>query len=130
MLDSEIKFGQFLRHEEARLLALYGSKAPEAEILERRKPLFRQIQEDYANLKPSISGLERYDLDQQPLNNAVLVSYRIYFHDLDDFAALERLHQGNVRATITSIIELAKAHTDDPFFAIWQAAQQAPNPPP
>jgi predicted aminopeptidase len=129
VLESQLKFGRFLRDEEAALLKLYGSKLPRAEILRRRGPLFERIKSDYAQLKPSLSGLERYSLDREPLNNAVFINYRIYFHDLDDFAALERLHQGDARATIEEIIRLAKSNPGDPFFAIWQAAQSAPQAP-
>jgi hypothetical protein len=87
--------------------------------------VFVEIKADYARLKPQLSGLERFDLDQQPLNNAVLLNYLIYFHDLDHFAELERLHHGDTRATIQSIIELARSSPGDPFHAIWKATLNA-----
>ena len=87
---------------------------------------FDQIKSDYAKLKPTLSGLERFDLDKEPLNNAVLINYLIYFHELDNFAALERMNHGDLRATIARIIEIAKANTDDPFYAIWEATRDAP----
>ena len=121
--ESDLKFSRFLQNEEARLLKLYAAKLPPAEVLRQRAALFRSISEDYARLKPSLSGLERFDLDQQPLNNAVLLNYLIYFHDSENFAALEAQHQGDVRATIRAIIDLAKANPNDPFFALWQATQ-------
>src|SRR4029077_9142954 len=95
ILDSVLTVAAFLRHEDARLLDLYDSKLPSNEKIARRVEVFAQIQGDYAALKESLSGLERYDLDKQPLNNAVLINYRIYFHDQDDFEALERVHQGS-----------------------------------
>ena len=73
-----------------------------------------------------LSGLERFDLDKQPLNNAVLVNYLIYFHQLDNFAALDRMNHGDMRATIAQIISIAKAHPEDPFYAISQAVRSAP----
>ncbi|MFZ0889182.1 MAG: aminopeptidase, partial [Candidatus Binataceae bacterium] len=121
--SSELLFADFLKGEEAHLLKLYGSDLARAEILERREPIFRQIGADYARLKPQLSGLERFDLDQAPINNAVILNYRIYFHDLDNFSALQRRYDGDLRATIEQIIALAKAHPEDPFFAIWQAVQ-------
>jgi hypothetical protein len=54
------------------------------------------------------------------------LNYMIYFHDLNHFAALERMHQGDTRATIQSIIELAQSEPDDPFHAIWKATVNAP----
>ena len=124
--ESDLKFAAFLKQEEARLLRLYASKQPRDEILNQRTALFTAINEDYAKLKPTLSGLERFDLDEVKLNNAVLLNYLIYFHDLDNFAALERLHHGDVPATIKAIIELAQSEPSDPFHAIWQATLTAP----
>lgn len=124
--ESDLKFASFLQFEEARLLRLYGSKLPRDEILAQRVELFAQINTDYAKLKPSLSGLERFDLDKIKLNNAVLLNYLIYFHEFDYFATLERLHHGDVRATIQAIIDLAKSDPNDPFYAIWQATLKAP----
>jgi hypothetical protein len=101
---------------------------PYDEILRRRVQLFAEINADYARLKPRLSGLERFDLDRQPLNNAVLLNYMIYFHNLDYFAELERLHQGDTQATIHAIIELAKSQPGDPFHALWKATLNAPRP--
>jgi len=124
--ESDMKFAAFLLQEQARLLALYGSGLPHEEILKRRVNLFAEISSDYAKLKPTLSGLERFDLDQQTLNNAVLINYLIYFHDLPNFAAIERLHHGDAPATIRAIIEAAKGEPGDPFHAIWHAARRPP----
>ncbi len=124
--ESDIKFSAFLLHEEARLLRLYQSGLPRNQILKQREPIFAGINRDYAALKPSLSGLERFDLDREKLNNAVLLNYLLYFHDLDNFAALQRMQHGDMRATIARIIELAKSDRSDPFYAIWQATLKAP----
>ncbi|MBV8773471.1 MAG: aminopeptidase [Deltaproteobacteria bacterium] len=124
--ESDMKFAAFLLQEEARLLKLYQSGLPRDEILKRRVIIFAGIKADYAKLKPLLSGLERFDLDQQQLNNAVLMNYLIYFHDLNRFAALERMNQGDTRATIQSIIKLAQSEPHDPFHAIWKATVKAP----
>ena len=121
-----MKFARFLLHAQAKLLWIYTSDLPTMRRLKRREVAFEQIKSDYAKLKPTLSGLERFDLDKEPLNNAVLINYLIYFHDLDNFAALERINHGDLRTTIERIIELAKAHPDDPFYAIWEATRDAP----
>ncbi len=123
---SDIKFSSFLLQEQARLLRLYQSGLPKDEILKRRVPIFEDINRDYAKLKPSLSGLERFDLDREKLNNAVLLNYLIYFHDLDNFATLQRLNHGDLKATIKQIIALAKSDRNDPFYAIWRATRNAP----
>jgi predicted aminopeptidase len=121
--ESNLKFAEFLRDEAAALEKLYTSGLPIAEVLRRRQVLFAKLKADYAALAPSLSGLDRFDLDREQINNAVLSSYLVYFHDLDQFARLDQLHHGDLRATIQAIITLAKQHPEDPFFAIWQAAQ-------
>jgi predicted aminopeptidase len=119
--QSDMRFAAFLLQEQARLLRLYASGLKHQEMLRRREQLFTAINTDYVALKPELSGLERFDLDKQKLNNAVLLNYLLYFHDLDNFAALQRMHHGDTRATIKAIIELARSDPGDPFHAIWQA---------
>jgi predicted aminopeptidase len=129
VFDSDVKFAHFLLQAQARLLRIYGSDLSSDEKLKRRRVAFEAIKTDYAKLKPTLSGLERFDLDKEPLNNAVLINYLIYFHDLDNFAALERLNHGDLRTTIERIIDIAKAHPEDPFYAIWEATRDAPSTP-
>src|SRR5580698_214324 len=129
ILDSDLKFARFLLKEQARLLDIYTANLPKAELDTRREAAFAAIKADYAALAPTLSGLERFDLDKQPLNNAVLINYMIYFHQLDNFAALDRMNHGDLRATIAQIISIAKAHPDDPFYAILQATRSAPPAP-
>ena len=126
ILDSDMKFARFLLQEQARLLDIYTANLPKDELDKRREAAFAAIKADYAALAPTLSGLERFDLDKQPLNNAVLVNYLIYFHQLDNFAALNRMNHGDLRATIAQIISIAKAHPEDPFYAISQAVRGAP----
>ena len=128
MLESNLKFSRFLLAEQARLLKIYMSGRPTAEILQQREAAFAQIQADYTRLAPGLNGLERFDLDKEPLNNAVLINYLIYFHDLDNFEILLRLNHGDLKATIRQIVDLAQANPDDPFYAIWQATRDAPRP--
>jgi len=126
ILESDLKFARFLLQEQARLLDIYMADLPKQELDKRREAAFAAIKADYAALAPSLSGLERFDLDKQPLNNAVLVNYLIYFHELDNFAALHRMNHGDLRATIAQIISIAKAHPEDPFYAIWETTRSAP----
>lgn len=126
--ESDMEFAAFLLREQARLLRLYQSGLPKDEILKRRVEVFADINKDYARLKPHLSGLERFDLDTVKLNNAVLLNYLIYFHDMNNFAALERINHRDLRATIKAIIRLAKSEPDDPFHAIWRATLNAPPP--
>ncbi len=129
ILESDFKFARFMLQEQARLLEIYVSDLPKDEILKRRETAFVAIKKDYAALEPSLSGLERFDLDKQPLNNAVLLNYLIYFHDLDNFARLNQMNHNDLRATIKQIISIAKSHPTDPFYALWEVTKSTRNPP-
>ncbi len=59
----------------------------------------------------------------------MLINYLIYFHQLDNFAALDRMNHGDLKATIAQIISIAKAHPEDPFYAIAQVVRTAPPAP-
>ena len=126
VLDADLKFGRFLNDEAARLAELYRSGLPREEILKRRLKIFANINADYAQLKPHLSGLERFDLDKTPINNAVLINYLIYFHDLDSFAKLDRIYGGNLHDTIKAIIALAESDRENPFDPIERMARVAP----
>jgi len=126
ILDADLKFGRFLNAQAARLTELYASGLPRDEILKRRVNIFESIKAEYAQLKPQLSGLERFDLDKQPLDNAVLINYLIYFHDLDSFAKLERIYGGNLHDTIKAIIALAESDRENPFDAIERATRVGP----
>lgn len=126
VLVSNQRFARFLLQAQARLLRLYMSGLPKDEILSRRKAVFAKIKASYAKLAPHLSGLDQFDLDKEPLNNAVMVNYLIYFHDFDNFVALERMHHGDTRAAIKQLIDIANSHPYDPFYALWQATRGAP----
>ena len=125
VFQSTLRFSRFLLQEQAPLLRLYISGLPKDTIVKRREILFARIKSDYARLAPHLNGLARFNLDKERLNNAVMINYLIYFHDLDNFSALERTNHGDTRATIAQIIKLAKSDPDDPFYAVWQATHGA-----
>jgi predicted aminopeptidase len=128
VLEADLKFGRFLNSEAERLVQLYKSGLPREEILKRRVTIFAAINADYAQLKPHLSGLERFDLDKEPVNNAVLINYLIYFHDLDAFAKLEQIYGGNLHDTIKAIIALAQSDPENPFDPIERMARTGAPP--
>ena len=126
ILEADLNFAAFLKRETARLDALYESGMPAEEIVKRRGPIFASIKSDYTELKPRLSGLERFDLDKQPINNAVLINYMIYFHELDNFARLQQIYAGNLHDTVKAIIALAESDPDKPFAAIERGVHLGP----
>ena len=126
IVQSEIEFSKFLLQQKARLLTIYMSDLPRDEILRRRQTAFALIKKEWAGLAPSLKGLSRFDLGKVEINNAVLVSYLLYFEDLPNFAAIDRANRNDLRATISQIIELAKSNPYDPLYAVWEASLKAP----
>lgn len=62
-----------------------------------------------------------------PLDNAVLMSRRVYASGLDDFEAVYQREERDLARAIRRIVGLAKAEPDDPFGAVerWLAAKDA-----
>src|SRR5215207_3795249 len=52
------------------------------------------------------------------IDNAVLMARRVYLTDLDAFDAALSMHGGDLRRTITVIVEAAKADRKHPFDAV------------
>ncbi len=71
VLKSDFTFAHFLDEQKTRLSALYATDLPQDEMLKRREALFAEISSDYTKLKPTLSGLERFDLDKTRINNAL-----------------------------------------------------------
>lgn len=65
----------------------------------------------------SIRAIERVRLD-----NAVLMSRRVYLTGLDAFDAVLRQHHGDLRATVQAIIAAAKQSNGEPFDAVQRLA--------
>jgi predicted aminopeptidase len=66
----------------------------------------------------SVSAVQRIRLD-----NAILMSRRVYLTDLDAFDAVLRKNGGNLRLTVEQIIAAAKADKDKPFEAVENLAR-------
>ncbi|MGH7863581.1 MAG: aminopeptidase [Candidatus Binataceae bacterium] len=126
IVRSQIEFSKFLLRHKARLLAIYTGGLARDEILERREAAFALIKKEWTEVAPSMRGMSLFDLGNVEINNAVLVSYLLYFEDLPNFAALERANRGDLRATVLQIIDLANSKPRHPFYALWEASLNAP----
>jgi predicted aminopeptidase len=76
----EDAFARFLLPVMRELDALYSSPLPRAEKLRRREDIFQRAQADYLRRFPPPAGKRPGAFAQQPLNNAVLLSFAVY-HD-------------------------------------------------
>ena len=78
---------------------------------EARSTLVHDIGPQLRTISPRV--LERVRLD-----NAVLLSRRVYLTDLEAFDAVLKAHRGDLRSTVQEIIRAAKANRADPFAAV------------
>ncbi len=71
-----------------RLLALYGQPISREEKLKEREEIFRSIKKEFGVIKAQLKTDCYREFDSLDLNNAVLLAYRRYVHQLDRFEVL------------------------------------------
>jgi predicted aminopeptidase len=85
-----------------------------------------QLRQD---LGPQLKTISIRALERVRLDNAVLMSRRVYLTDLDAFDAVLSRHGGDLRATIVAIIAAAKSDTSKkPFNAVRRLAGMPMSP--
>ena len=98
-----------------RLDRLYASGAMPAEIRRARSEVFRGARDRLAGpLAADLRTIDGKRLAERPLNNAVLLSLRVYGSGLDRFDSLLTAQGGDLRRTITVVRERT-AHGGDPW---------------
>ena len=90
-----------LRQLIARLQRLYGEMVSREEILRRREILFDEAATTYPDLFPRMKtpAYRRY-FEGRALNNALLLSFRVYNRDTTFFDDVLASHDGNLRRAI------------------------------
>jgi len=80
------------------------------------------------DLGPSLKTISIRALERVRLDNAVLMSRRVYLTDLDVFDAVLAAHGGDLRATLDAIIAAAKGSDGKPFDAVRKLVGLPPAP--
>ena len=115
----ELVFGDFLSSLVRDLEALYGrTDLTSEQKIARREGIFRAAQAAFTDdVRPRLKLNTYPGFATTPLNNATLISRRLYYGRLDLF---ERVHQrigGDLLATIEAILEAVEGATD-PYAAV------------
>lgn len=113
MWRDEKRLGEFYTGLEDSLQILYGSGLPRPEVERRRGAIFARAR---ATLSGSL-GLEIYSgerLARNPINNARVISKRIYLTGLDEFDKMLRAKGGDLRAGIREIERSLKRNPSRP----------------
>ncbi len=95
-----------------------------AERLAARQLLFSEARASLLNdLAPMLKTISIRSVERVRLDNAVLMSRRVYLTDLDAFDAVLTRNRGDLRATVAEIIAAAKADdTKKPFDVVKRLA--------
>ena len=108
--------------------SLYSQEIPEAEKLSRRQALFDRYLSAHANLQKRVEAEQRKAGEGVDLNNAFLLSYRIYFEEEEKFERLYRATGNDLKLTLELLTSLGRRE-GDPFVLIEEVlAELAGNP--
>ncbi len=120
--EDELLFGRFLSGLVAELEALYArDDLTREQKLELREEVFRRSQRVFAEeVRPRLRVATYASFSRDPLNNATLISRRLYYHRLDLFEELFRASGGDLRRTLDLLLEAVDG-ADDPYAAVEEA---------
>lgn len=115
--DQEREFGSFIDELAQKLTELYNRDLPRADKLRLREEFFTQGQAEWAQRIAGRAGHPGRAFSQQPLNNALLLHYRVYLQDLDLFESLYEKSGRNLVKTIETL-KRAVEQGNEPFEAV------------
>jgi len=118
------RFATFMRGLVARLEALYAG-SDTADILEAREQVFAEARAEFDALP--FDGKRYASFTDRPLDNAVVLHYRMYASDLDVFEQLWQV-AGGLRPALDRIEAAAQATPDSPLAGV-RAALRSPGEP-
>jgi len=119
-------FTAFLDDLYASLEQLYRSEASEAEKLAQRAAIFERATHAFEAYRRSRFKTDAYAwFTQRPLNNAVILGYRIYHTDLTAFADVLALLDGDWQRAMAVFQQAARAPSPRGYLADWQTAKRA-----
>jgi len=81
----DLLFSRWVDQACEQLSEFYERKISKEEKLERRKEVFRSLQEKFKTIKPLFQTDTYETFDEKPLNNAILLGHRQYYQSLEMF---------------------------------------------
>jgi predicted aminopeptidase len=103
-----------------RLSDFYEQPISRDEKLRKRDEIFRSIKEEFGEIKVQLKTDCYRDFDLLDLNNAVLLAYRRYVHQLDRFEALHEYLGRDLKRMVMHFKEMKAARQDpDSSFEQW-----------
>lgn len=123
----EMVFGAFLDALVQRLDSVYtDSSLTREEKLSRREVIFAQARRDFVDdVQPRFVASTYAGFLSAPINNATLISRRLYYHRLDLFERVFHSTGGDLRRTIDLILDAARANRADPYAGVERIVGQS-----
>ena len=111
-------FGRFFQSTLEQFRDLYGRSLPDSVMEARKRSLFRQAADRYAEeFRPQLRAGRYGDLDPSGLNNAWLLGRILYYKRLDDFEAVYGSSDG-LRTAVERIIRAVRRSNQGPWEAL------------
>jgi len=120
----QLVFAAFLRRLVDRLETLYGGDDDVDAVLAARARIFAAAREEARTLPFATARFTGFGT--APLNNAVVVHYRLYARELDLFERVWR-HAGGLAPALAVIEDAARAAPEKPFDAVRRTVAAAPD---
>jgi predicted aminopeptidase len=116
--EDDLLFGRFMDALVDELEALYARADLSRERkLAERDEVFRRARERFATeVRPRLKVQTFSTFTTTPLNNATLISRRLYYHRLDLFEQVFRSRGGDLRRTVDDLVRAARG-AEDPYAA-------------
>ena len=117
--EDELVFGRYLDGLVTELEALYArTDIDTAEKLRLREEVYTRSQRSFTEtVRPRLQVSTYASFAREPLNNALLMSRRLYYHRLDLFEELLRRNGGDLRRTLRLLLDATK-DAEDPYAAV------------
>ena len=98
--EDDLLFSRWIDQAYERLTRFYSQPISREEKIKRREEVFQSLQEEFKAIKPRFKTEAYLNFDRMPLNNAVLLAHRQYFHRLEAFERLYEYFDRDLRKTI------------------------------
>jgi predicted aminopeptidase len=118
--EDDLVFGRFMEELVAELDSLYARRdLPRDELLARRELIFAASRQRYrTEIQPLFQAGSYGGFLTAPLNNATLISRRLYYQRLELFDAVYRSRGRDLRRTVRDVIAAARSNRADPYAAV------------
>jgi len=104
--EDDLLFSRWVNRACEQVSRLYDQDISREEKLKGREDLFRSLKDDFRRVKTQFKTESCPDLERLELNNAVLLAYRRYFHQLERFEALYKNLGQDLRKVVEHFKEI------------------------